>query len=88
MEVEDKKIHLLIKFYDITIKGQDKKSNVEMTNFLITNSDYNILDIPQKISILRKTYKSKYFIYECNMMGLVEFCGIRRVNKVIKMKLG
>ena len=88
MKIEDKKIQLLIKFYDMTIKGQDKISNVEMTNFLLTNSDYNILDIPQKVSLLRKIYKSKYFINECNIWGLVEFCGIRRVNKVIKMKLG
>jgi hypothetical protein len=88
MEEQDIKLNSLLKFYKLMMKGQNKLTKVEMTDFLIRNSKFDISEIPVKVSVLRKTYKSEYFIYECNQWGLLESTGIRRVKKIIKMKLG
>lgn len=88
MEEIDKKLQTLIKFYIMTMKGQSKLTRVEMTDFLIKNSNFEITEIPEKITSLRKIYKSEFYIYECNRWGLTDSLGIRRVKKIIKMKLG
>jgi hypothetical protein len=88
MEEIDKKLQTLIKFYNMTMKGQSKLTRVEMTDFLIKNSNFEITEIPEKIISLRKIYKSEFYIYECNRWGLTDSLGIRRVKKIIKMKLG
>lgn len=88
MEEIDKKLEPLIKFYNMTMKGHSKLTRVEMTDFLIKNSNYDITEIPEKITSLRKKHKSEFYIYECNKWGLTETFGIRRVKKIIKMKLG
>jgi hypothetical protein len=88
MEEQDIKLNSLLKFYNLFMKGQSKLTRVEMTDFLIKNSNLDITEIPEKITLLRKIYKSEYYIYECNRWGLTESLGIRRIKKIIKMKLG
>ena len=85
---EEGKLKTLVKFYNSIMKGQEKLTFVEMTNYFYDKPEIDISEITQKTSLLRKRYMSEYFIDECKKLGLLESFGIRRVKKIIKMKLG
>ena len=88
MKEEDGKLKIIMDFYDLTMKGQNEMSKVEMTDFLMRKIKFEKSKIPEKLFLLRRTYMTEYFIQECSKLGLIEGYGIQRVNQIIRMKIG
>lgn len=90
--MEEKKI-IVDKFYNLIINRTDGKTKTEMTDYILKLDKYNSLSpeeslniIPENLNKLIDLYKREYFIEQCDLFGLLDFCGIRIINQVIKSK--